>query len=603
MIIAKKIEDEYQIRFKYDPEIVDIIKSVPTRKWHSGEKYWSINSDKIGFLVYALKGTVFENDLKIQSDENIGINSSIDISNKIPDIDISNYQFCVADGSTPYKHQIDTLKYAVDRYNKGITSGFLLCDEPGEGKTLSTINVALYNKQFRGYKHCLIICCVNTSKYNWYDDIIKHTNGKEKPYILGTRLRRNGTEQYDTGSKEKLQDLISGHMYGNEEYPELPYFLILNIEALRFKQKKIYPITEEIIRWINENNLQMICIDEVHHNASPSSQQGKQLLKIKARTSSKVEYIPITGTPIINKPTDLFIPLRLIDAHTSNSYWTWRQTYCIFGGYGGHEIVAYKNIPQLKNTLQYHMLRRLRKDTLDLPPKQQLTVYVENSPIQQKLYEKVRLGILDNRQSIISSLNPMTEILKLRQVNGSPEIIDNTIKVDSAYINKNAKLKAVFDILSEIFERDEKVVIYSNWITPLRTLYRFTATKYKVVAYVGTMPTEQREKSKKQFIEDPNTKIILGTIGALGTSHTLTVAKNIIFLDEPWTAADKHQAEDRIYRIGTSDSVRIYTIITKDTVDERVHNILYTKQGISEFITDNIDIHNNPELFDLLLAN
>ena len=603
MIIAKKIEDEYQIRFKYDPEIVDIIKSVPTRKWHSEEKYWSINSDKIGFLVHTLKGTIFENDLKIQSDENIGINSSIDISDKIPDIDISNYHFCVANGSTPYKHQIDTLKYAVDRYNKGITSGFLLCDEPGEGKTLSTINVALYNKQFRGYKHCLIICCVNTSKYNWYDDIIKHTNGKEKPYILGTRLRRNGTERYDTGSKEKLQDLVSAHMYGNEEYPELPYFLILNIEALRFKQKKLYPITEEIIRWINEGNLQMICIDEIHHNASPSSQQGKQLLRIKTRTGSKVEYIPITGTPIINKPTDLFIPLRLIDAHTSNSYWIWRQTYCIFGGYGGHEIIAYKNIPQLKDTLQHHMLRRLRKDTLDLPPKQQLTVYVENSPIQQKLYEKIRLGLLDNRQSIISSLNPMTEILKLRQVNGSPEIIDTTIRIDPTYINKNAKLKAVFDILSEIFERDEKVVIYSNWITPLRTLYRFTATKYKVVAYVGTMPTEQREKSKKQFIEDPNTKIILGTIGALGTSHTLTVAKNIIFLDEPWTAADKHQAEDRIYRIGTSDSVRIYTIITKDTVDERVHNILYTKQGISEFITDNIDIHNNPELFDLLLAN
>ena len=86
--------------------------------------------------------------------------------------------------------------------------------------------------------------------------------------------------------------------------------------------------------------------------------------------------------------------------------------------------------------------------------------------------------------------------------------------------------------------------------------------------------------------------------------HTLTVARNVIFYDEPWNATDKAQAEDRAYRIGTTSSVNIYTLITKGTIDERVHNILYTKDGISRYIVDgSLDIHSNPELFDLLLSD
>ena len=86
--------------------------------------------------------------------------------------------------------------------------------------------------------------------------------------------------------------------------------------------------------------------------------------------------------------------------------------------------------------------------------------------------------------------------------------------------------------------------------------------------------------------------------------HTLTVANNVIFYDEPWNATDKEQAEDRVHRIGTSQSVNIYTIITKGTVDERVHDIIFTKSGVSKYIVDgSLDIHSNPELFDLLLSD
>ena len=118
------------------------------------------------------------------------------------------------------------------------------------------------------------------------------------------------------------------------------------------------------------------------------------------------------------------------------------------------------------------------------------------------------------------------------------------------------------------------------------------------------MKEADRQKHKEVFMNNPNYTVMMGTFGALGTTHTLTVARNVIMYDEPWNPSDKAQAEDRVYRIGTTKSVNIYTLITRDTVDDRVHDILYTKAGISQFIVDGkLDIMNNPELFNLLLSD
>ena len=116
------------------------------------------------------------------------------------------------------------------------------------------------------------------------------------------------------------------------------------------------------------------------------------------------------------------------------------------------------------------------------------------------------------------------------------------------------------------------------------------------------MTESDREKNKQTFMTDPSYPVMIGTIGAMGVSHTLTAARNVIFYDEPWTYADKKQAWERIHRIGTKGSVNVYTIITRDTVDDRVHQIVYDKKDISSYIVDNVlDIRSNPALFDMLI--
>ena len=219
------------------------------------------------------------------------------------------------------------------------------------------------------------------------------------------------------------------------------------------------------------------------------------------------------------------------------------------------------------------------------------------------MYAKTAKELAAKSDDIKNSPNPLARLLKLRQVNGSPELVDNTLKIDKGYYSKNAKLIRLMDLVKDIIANDEKVVIFSNWVEPLRMIYRFLAKDYKVCVYTGTMSPADREAQKQKFINDPTCKILIGTIPALSESHTFTVANNVIFYDEPWNAATFQQCEDRCHRAGAIKTVNVYSIITRNTVDEYVRDIILTKDGVSKFIVDgDVDFRDNPKLLNMLLG-
>lgn len=604
MINVIESGDVYKIYFQYDKYLVDRIRAVPGRAWNADDKYWSIPKERLGFLLSQFRGTAYAYQVQVYNSEDIAENAEIDTTTDIPDVDISNVDFCVADGSEIFEHQKDFMRYAIGRQLAGYTSGFILADQQGIGKSLEVINLAMYNRKVHGLKHCLVISCVNSAKFNWYYEILKQTNGNETPYMLGSRKKRDGTIQLDTGSSEnKLDDLKSGHMYGDPEAPELPFFLILNIEAMHMRVKKHYVMREQLVKMINAGEIGMIALDEFHRNCSAQSISGKQILQLKKSSKLPVEWIPMSGTPITKSPADLYVPLKLVGGHNYTKYYDWCQQFCIYGGFGNHKIIAYKNIPQLKGWLQANMLRRLKSEVLDLPPKIHSVEYVDNTPCQARLYAEVARELAMNKEDIENSLNPMERLLRLRQVNGSPELIDDSIKVDKTYYQKNAKLIRLMDLVKDIMANNEKVVIFSNWVEPLRMIYRFLAREYKVCVYTGTMNKDVREQQKQLFINNPEYKILIGTIPTLSESHTFTAANNVIFFDEPWNASTFEQCEDRCHRAGAIKTVNVYSIITRNTVDEYVRNIILTKDGVSKFIVDgNFDFRDNPKLLDMLLG-
>ena len=128
MINVIQNNDLYELSFSHDPAFIEIVKAVPGRRWHPEERIWTIPADKLGWLLNGVRSTPYKDSLKIISNESLNVNSTLESTSVIPDIDISKIPFYVKEGATPFKHQLDFMKYAIHRQLDGIMSGFILAD-------------------------------------------------------------------------------------------------------------------------------------------------------------------------------------------------------------------------------------------------------------------------------------------------------------------------------------------------------------------------------------------------------------------------------------------------------------------------------------------
>ena len=566
---SNKCNGDYSlfISFPYDQFIVNVMRGLSIRYWHPDSKEWETPLKNLDDIKRSL------NNYKLNIIDSNNILSKSDDIQYIP----SDYQF----KTKPFKHQIEGVEYGL-RYDR-----FLLGDEQGLGKTKQIIDLACIKKQQKQYKHCLIICGVNGLKWNWRAEIEKHSN--EHGYILGTRYKKDGKEYIGTMA-DRLDDLQGiENFYKNSDKINLkelfnayPYFIITNIETLRNEK-----IIEKLKLLCDNNIINMIALDEGHKCKDPTSQQGKALLKLSTQT-----MISMTGTPLMNNPLDLFIHLKWL-GYEKHAYYAFKQHYCIFGGFGGYQVVGYRNLDQLKEQFEDIMLRRLKKDVLDLPEKLYITEYVEMTKNQEKIYREVNAEIQDNIDKVTNAVNPLAELIRLRQATGYTGILSSTIQ-------ESAKLDRLDELLEQIVSNNGKALIFSNWTSMTNPVYE-RLQKYNPAIITGE--TKNRVEQQDKFMNDDTCKVIIGTIGAMGTGLTLTAGSTVIFLDEPWNRALKEQAEDRAHRIGTKENVSIITLICKNTIDERINELVQKKGAMADMLVDGkITAQNKESLVRYLLS-
>nr|DAU00472.1 MAG TPA: Chromatin remodeling complex ATPase [Caudoviricetes sp.] len=523
------------IKGDYNPTILDVIHSFQTRYFHRNSKLWECKIDYFPIILDKLK---FE-DIQICGE----VPKKFEKYLKMLDI----YDEQDADylsRTKPFEHQIESFNYALT-HNK-----FLLGDEQGLGKTKQALDIAVARKH--KMRHCLIVCGVNNLKWNWYKEVEIHTN--EKAHILGSRVNRKGKTVIGS-SAERLADLKQIH----DEY-----FLITNIETLRDKS-----IQSQIKKMCNEGIIGMTIIDEIHKCKNSQSKQGKAI-----HCCCSYYRLALTGTPLMNNPIDLYNVLKWLEVE-NHSLTYFKNLYCEMGGFGGYEITGYKNLDQLENLLNKNMLRRRKEEVLDLPPKIYTDELLDLDSSQDKLYRDVTNQIIEDIDRIMLLPNPLTELIRLRQVTSNPNILT------SKNIT-NVKYDRIVDILEST---TDKVIIFSNWTKVINPLYiKLSSLGYNPALVTGETKDPIGEMNK--FQSDNTCKVILGTTPALGTGYTLTVANTVIFIDEPWSKAIKDQAEDRCHRIGTKGTVNIITLICKDTIDERIHQIIKDKGELSDRIVD-----------------
>ena len=526
-------EDAFKVSFKYDPTTVAKIKELAERRYLPEDRAWEIPAHELPNLVEKL------------GIHNINSNSGVVDALKTEEIEdkrkatqerlrdikpVVDFDFT----TTPLPHQIEAFNYGMER------DELLIGDEQGLGKTKESIDITVARK--RELCKCLIVCGVNSVKYNWEAEIKTHS--KEKSVML------------DQKTMPLRVKALNDWLRGSE------YYAIINIESLRNEA-----VQDAIYLGIKDGFIGCIIVDEIHKAKNGSSQQGKALRMLKSPVK-----IGLSGTPM-NKAEDLWNILTWLGIE-KRSFYSFRNAYCIMGGYGGYRVVGHKNLESLNAELNKVMIRRKKEEVLDLPPKIHSTEYVELSKKQQALYKDIKNGIIADLENILASVNPLSCTLRLRQLTGG------------MFTEDNAKLDRIADMLAEeIIPNGYKAIIFSQW-EQVASLYKEALSEYNPVYIVGKVSPEDRQKEVERFQTDPNCKLAIGTIGAMGTGLTLNKASYVFFIDKLWNSGENAQAEDRAHRIGTAGTVNVISMVAKGSVDEGVEEYLLENKDLFDRVVD-----------------
>ena len=538
-------EKSLYINFDFSYQILDIIKALPSRIYMPESKQWEVPS----LLLDKFRKQLMDNNIEFRIFGLEQLNQAAKIS--------YTYDF----KTKPLNHQLELIDYGLNH------NSFLIGDEMGLGKTKESLDLSCIRKSRNEVHKVLIVCGDNSLKFNWLNEIKKHTN--ESGWILGMRKKKNG--KYKIGStSDKITDLRA--LCGD------CLFMITNIES--FRNKDFLQALQDI-----KYKIDMVILDEAHKCKNPDAKQTKGFLDLKAKY-----MVAMSGTFMLNRPLDLFVPLSWI-GYYKDSYWKFENSFLNKDSWGN--ICGLKNTDLLRNMIVDCMIRRKKEEVLDLPDKIYLDEYIEMTDKQQEIYDEVMRGIKENIDKIRLSPNPLVEMIRARQATGYPGII-------STMCNESAKMNRLVDLVEQIAANGNKCLVFSNWAEMIEVAANYLR-EFNPAIISGRYNEQSNLQAQEKFFNDDSCKVICGTIGKMGTGLTFTQANYVIFLDEPWSKGIKEQAIDRTHRIGQTKKVTAITLLCKDSIDERINALVEQKGLMSDMLIDG-KVTSPAKLVDFLLS-
>lgn len=313
--------------------------------------------------------------------------------------------------------------------------------------------------------------------------------------------------------------------------------------------------------------------------------------------------LPMTGTPILNRPQELFPHLKMIDPKNFIKLNTFLRDFCR-KDYSGHWTWQYGAEKELMEKIGPRYIARDRKSAgIVIPPATPVDHIItnedfkENYPKQYKAYEQVRQYaqlVLDPENNTVMRMNYMIVVLmRLRQVLAWPAAIVLKTKDEDGVetvqakldVHESVKLDKAQEIISEVTEEGDAVLGFSMFVDPLYELEKRLSVKHRVGTYTGD--TSDYMKNKYQLDFDPKTAgdkprwdVLLGTYGAMGTGLNLNRATHAVMIDRFWNPGGEDQAEGRIDRIGTTKDTYIHRIMVESTVDTWMASIIDEKASL-----------------------
>lgn len=469
-------------------------------------------------------------------------------------------------GEAMYKFQRVGVKFVRD-----VTGGrALIADEMGLGKTWQAIGYALLQEKKR------VLYVVPASlKNNWCREIRRLT-GEPATVLYGAEPTK-----YDM-----VKLLTEPAAYTVINYDILGRKLEYDKETV--DEQTGWKRVERVVRYpwaelLSMAKFDLIVFDEGHYIKNSDSNRSKACRALKSD-----DVIFLTGTPVLNRPAELWPMLTVIAPETFPSEEAFLTQYTV----GGKSA---RNVEELRQLLRTIMIRRLKKDVVkELPPIRRIQEYYTLSERARKLYKKVEHGMYESVAEYSASgeaqgsqqiTSILTQIMRLKQVCAIDKV-DRTAELATELYDQTDETEA------------RKVIIF----TQFKAVAYAIAQRLRdqgVLSFVDRKPSgfvtaEQHERDQmvQRFQTDPNIRFLVATEKTMKEGHNATAAGHVIFNDLFWTPAGHEQAEGRAYgRLSNLHTINSYYMITDmdgDSIEEWIMELLTKKMKVITEVVEGV---------------
>ncbi|MBT9258178.1 MAG: DEAD/DEAH box helicase [Clostridiales bacterium] len=436
--------------------------------------------------------------------------------------------------------------------------GVLIADEMGLGKTIQAIGLINATPSIR---HVVIICPASL-KLNWRRELERWL---VRPLSVGIADSRNWPET----------DVV-----------------IVNYDIVHIHHDPL-----------RAREWDLLVADEAHY--LKSGNRARRALYVLGgsggKNARKISPIPakrrvfLTGTPLLNRPIELWPLVHALDPDHWSSFWHYAKRYCNahHNGYGW-DFSGASHLEELQERLRTTvMIRRLKRDVLtELPAKRrQIIELPANGASDAIRQEREAWSRIEDQ---LADLQVEVELAKAsdheEDYRAAVERLRTATRAAFTEIARLrhqtalAKLPQVLDFLDNILEEDSKVVVFAHHHDVIRGIADHFGNA--AVSLTGETPLPERQAAVDRFQSDPSCRVFVGNIQAAGVGLTLTAASHVVFAELDWVPGNITQAEDRCHRIGQRDSVLVQHLVLEGSLDATMAKRLVAKQEVLDAALD-----------------
>lgn len=401
----------------------------------------------------------------------------------------------------------------------------MLAFEMGLGKTASSLRWADEHND----SYPLLVICPASLKYNWEREAKLWCPGVKTHIISGTK----------------------------------PYILPpTNIAIINY---------DIVCKWESELiqcGFKSLVMDESHCVKNRKAKRTKACWRIASGIKHK---ILLTGTPILSRPEDLWTQIAFINGRMFPSFWNYAKRYCAMKQTRfGTDTPGASHTDELNAKLNGNVfIRKLKKEVLkDLPDKIHTIIPFDiDNNAEYKAAEKGFADWCRGGKARIQS--------------------EGLAKVEYArQAAAKGKMKGVISWIENTLEDVDKLVVFAVHKAIIDELKKaFPACS---VSITGETPSNKRQEIVDQFQTNPKVKLIIGNVKAAGVGLNMTAASTVAFVEVPWTPGEVNQCADRCHRIGAKNCVNVYFLMSKNTIEGHMLDIIKGKQKVCDSILDGV---------------